>query len=199
MLLVNNEAYREKVSGLRLNGHAPFPDQADYWLPAMVDVREDLPGEWPMKTTMTEAQASLGSALLKRLDKLVMLRRRRAIIAREVLSGIDGIQFQEIPQHASMHSHHLLPFSFIHEKRNRNDVIRILSSDYKIKAITQYYPLNRYSLFSDKGYGASDLPNTDRLFDSLVSLPFSPIISDEDFEYVIASVRDALASAIETK
>ena len=56
----------------------------------------------------------------------------------------------------------------------------------------QYYPLNRYPLFFKNGFGAADIPNTNILFDNMVSLPFHHWMSDSDFEYTKTSFKDAL-------
>jgi perosamine synthetase len=89
------------------------------------------------------------------------------------------------------HSHHLLPARYDGEQ-GRDALIRMLSRDYGIKAIIQYYPLNRYDLFRKTGHGQADVPETDRFFDNMVSFPFSMEISDADFDYMIESVRSAL-------
>ena len=190
MMIVNDMDWCTKVPGLRLNGHSAFVNQSDYWLPAMGNVDLDIEGMWPFKSTMSEAQAAVGEIILGRLDNLTAQRRERGLAFREALRDFPELHFQVI--HTSeAHSHHLLPARYDGEK-GRDALIRLLSKDYGIKAIVQYYPLNRYDLFQKTGYGYADVPETDNFFDKMVSFPFSLEISDSDFSYMIESVRKSL-------
>jgi dTDP-4-amino-4,6-dideoxygalactose transaminase len=190
MLVVKDAERAARVPGLRLNGHAPFENQTEYWLPAMGNVDLDMEGTWPIKSTMNEAQAAVGELVLGRLDALTAERRKRGLAFREAMSDFPELRFQTI--HApEAHSHHLLPARYDGDQ-GRDALIRMLSRDYGIKAIIQYYPLNRYDLFRKTGHGRADVPETDRFFDNMVSFPFSVEIDDADFYYMIESVRSAL-------
>ena len=190
MLTVRNPEWRSKIPGLRLNGHAPFSDQSHYWLPAMGNVDLDIDGMWPFKSTMSEVQAAVGELLLDRLDLLTAQRRERGLAFREALRDFPELCFQAIHVDEA-HSHHLLPARY-DGKPGRDALISLLSQDYGIKAIVQYYPLNRYDLFRKTGHGQADVPEADYFFDNMISFPFSLEISDADFSYMIESVRTAL-------
>ena len=105
MIIVADQEQAKKVNGLRINGHAPFKDKKEYWLPAMVNVDQDIEGIWPMKSTMNEAQAVIGELVLKRLDKLTEERRERGLRIRHELQRFTELKFQEIHSDQS-HSHH---------------------------------------------------------------------------------------------
>lgn len=191
MIVVKDPHLAGKVSGLRLNGHAPFAEKPEYWLPAMTNVDQDIDGMWPMKSTMTEVQAAVGLRVLSRLDDLTAQRRARGLAFREALQEFPELHFQAVHT-PEAHSHHLLPARYDGVGRTRDDLIRILSLDYGIKAIVQYYPLYRYDLFRKTGHGEARVPETDDFFDNMVSFPFSVEISEADFAYLIDSVRTAL-------
>jgi perosamine synthetase len=191
MIVVADESLAAKVAGLRLNGHAPFVGQTEYWLPAMSNVVRDVTSAWPLKSTMTEAQAAVGTLVLARLDALVEERRRRSLAIREAMAEFPELEFQEIHS-PEAHSHHLLPARCRSTKWTRDDLISLLSTEYGIKAVVQYYPLNRYEMFRDAGFGKADVPETDQFFDNMVSFPFSPDISDEDNQYLIESLGAAI-------
>lgn len=191
MMVVANPELAARVPGLRLNGHAPFAVKPEYWLPAMTNVDEDIHGVWPMKSTMTEAQGAVGCLLLKRLDTLTQQRRARGMAFREALRDFPELRFQAVGT-AGSHSHHLLPARCVAEGWNRDDLIRLLSTEYGVKAIVQYYPLYRYDLFRKAGLGQAEVPETDRFFDNMVSFPFSLEISDEDFAYLTGAVKEAI-------
>ncbi|RDH77706.1 DegT/DnrJ/EryC1/StrS family aminotransferase [Mycolicibacterium moriokaense] len=190
MLVVKHAKWADKVPGLRLNGHAQFTNQTEYWLPAMGNVDLDIEGMWPIKSTMNEVQAAVGELVLGRLDALTAQRRARGMAFREAMREFPELVFQSIHT-PEAHSHHLLPARY-DGKHGRDALIRMLSTEYSIKAIIQYYPLNRYDLFRKSGHGHADVPETDRFFDTMVSFPFSMEINDADFCYMIESVRSAL-------
>ncbi len=192
MIVIRDPVLAEKVPGLRMNGHVQFGEKPEYWLPAMTNVDLDIEGMWPIKSTMNEAQAAVGIRALGRLDELTRKRRERGLLFREAMKEYPELSFQKIHS-PDAHSHHLLPASYRGSGKTRDDLIRMLSSEYGIKAIIQYYPLNRYDLFRKTGHGIADIPETDRFFDNMISFPFSVEISDEDFQYMIESTKKALA------
>lgn len=191
LIYTRSESLAKKVPGLRLNGHAPFREQEYYWLPAMTNLDVDVEGVWPMKSTMTEVQAIVGSHVLKRLDELTGKRRLRGNYARTALKNCHELRFQKIHSETA-HSHHLLPALCQSEKFSRNELILVLAQEYGVKTIIQYHPLHRYDLFKRMGFGIADVPHTDNFFDNMVSFPFSLEISDEDFEYEIQSIKSAI-------
>ena len=191
MIVVADNEKAQKVSGLRINGHAPFINKKEYWLPAMVNVDQDIEGIWPIKSTMNEAQAAIGTLVLDRLDDLTTKRRERGLMIRKELESFEDLKFQEIYSDES-HSHHLLPARCNSKKWHRDDLIRILHNQYGIKAIIQYYPLNRYDLFTKSGNANANIPVTDMFFDNMISFPFSLVIEDNDFLYMIDSIKSSI-------
>src|SRR5215469_407950 len=193
MLAVGDPDRARLVPGLRHNGHAPFTGQEEYWRPAMTNVVTDIPGVWPHNYSLSEAQAALGSALLRRLPELTVRRRERARRFRAATALYTELAFQQVDEPES-HSHHLMVARYEPPRRgvSRDDLIRLLSCDYGIKAIVQYYPLYRYDLFRDAGFGDADCPETDRFFDAMVSFPAHIGMTEDEFEYLVDSTVAAL-------
>jgi len=193
MLTVADPETAKLVPGLRHNGHRPFQNQTDYWKPAMADVASDMDGQWPHNFSLGEAQAALGSSLLKRLPEMTGQRRLRAQAFRDAVAMYDELVFQKVeePEH---HSHHLMAarYDAPRDGVGNDDLIRSLSEDYGIKAIVQYYPLYRYDLFKKNGMGAADCPETDRFYDNMVSFPAHVGMSEDDFDYLCDSTKAAL-------
>lgn len=190
MLSVRDPDLARSVPGLRHNGHAPFANQTAYWKPAMTNVDTDIPGVWPHNYSMSEAQAALGSSVLRRLDALTAVRRARAAAFRAALADCPELTFQRIGR-PEAHSHHLLPARFVPE-RGRDDFIRLMSGEWGVRTIVQYCPLHRYDLFRKAGFGEADCPEAERFFDSMVSFPAHVQMSDDDFAYMIEATRGAL-------
>ena len=190
-LTVKDPAKVKLVPGLRHNGVRSFPEpRSEYWLPAMSNVDIDIAGVWPYNFCMTEAQAALASAVLPRLDAMNAARTRRAEKLKDALKDFPELAFQAVPA-GRKHAYHLMPAKYS-GRATRDELIRTLWGDYGIKAIVQYHPLYRYPLFQKMGFGGHDCPNTDALFDNMVSFPFHLWMSDADFDYLIASTREAL-------
>jgi perosamine synthetase len=191
VITVANPQLALKVTGLRLNGHAPFKNKIEYWLPAMVNVDEDMENIWPIKSTMNEPQAGVGSLLIARMDELTNRRRKRGMLIRESLKEIKELKFQYIYDNDA-HSHHLLPARCESEKWKRDDLIKMLHDEYGIKAIIQFYPLYRYDLFKKKGLSDANVPETDLFFDNMISFPFSLVLEEDEVQYMINSIRQAI-------
>ena len=144
-IVVNNKKFEKFIPGLRHNGHREFKRKKNYWEPAMVDVYEDLKGITPFNFPMTEVQASLGSSLIKRVDKLNNKRIKRAEKFKREMINYKFMKFQsDIKNHKNVF--HLLPARFDRKLTSidRNDFIKLMSKKYKIKVIVQFYPLYRY-------------------------------------------------------
>jgi perosamine synthetase len=191
MLYVKDPNLSKLIPGLRLNGHSQYTNKTEYWLPAMTNVDCDIPGVWPMKSTITECQAAVGSLLLSRLESLTDARRKRGLLFRKSMANYPELKFQKIYDE-SAHSHHLLPAYFESQTSTRDDLIRMLYFDYGIKAIVQYHPLHRYDLFKKMGLGSANVPNTNKFFDKMISFPFSITIDSKSFEYLIYSVQKSI-------
>lgn len=193
MLVVRDPEIAKLIPGLRHNGHVPFANQTAYWKPAMTNVAADIPGIWPHNYSMGEAQAALGSSLLRRLPALTEARRTRARRFQQAVAMYDELQFQTVAEPDS-HSHHLMAARYVPPRQDvhRDDLIATLSTEFGIKVIVQYYPLYRYDLFRDNGQGEHDCPQTDAFFDNMISFPAHIGMSDEDFEYLIQSVSTVL-------
>ncbi len=67
-----------------------------------------------------------------------------------------------------------------------------MSKKYKIQVIVQYYPLYRYDLFKKMGYAKAVCPASDDFFDNMISFPFHIWMNENDFDYMIASIKQAL-------
>lgn len=187
MLTVKSDNLAKLIPGLRHNGVRPFQYEREYyWIPAMSDVDIDIEGVWPYNFCINEVQCALGSKVLKRLDEMNNLRIERASHFKEAVKEFPELSFQKVsPYHK--HVYHLLSVKYDGRKfgKTNHDFIKIMAYEYKIKVITQYYPLYRYPLFKKMGFGDENCPNTNEFFDNMVSFPFHHWMSEEHFDYMI--------------
>lgn len=67
-----------------------------------------------------------------------------------------------------------------------------MAVDFGIQCVVQYYPLNRYPLYIDAGFGEANCPNADMFFDNMVSFPFEHQLKDEEIKYILRSIKTVL-------
>ena len=194
MLTVKDPELARLVPGLRHNGMRPYDiDRTFYWEPAMSNVDFDWDNVWPFKFCMSEPQAAAGTVQLQRLDVINQERKKRAQKIRLALKDYPELVFQSEPD-SHGHIYHLLPARYdgIGNGKTRNDFIKRMAFHHKIKVVVQYYPLYRYPMFKKAGFGQANCPETDKLFDNMVSFPFQRWQSDEQIDYQIESILETL-------
>lgn len=193
MLIVNNKKYQKYILGLRHNGHRPYSNKKHYWLPAMVNVYEDLKGVTPFNFPMTEIQACVGFHLLDRVKKLNNIRNERAKKIIDSLKDFKFIKFQKIKK-GFYNCYHLLPAYIDTKIRNfsRDRFLDIMSKKYGIQLIIQYHPLDKYHLFRKFKNRNNKLKNTYNFYNNMFSIPNHVWMPKKKFEYLILSMKKEL-------
>lgn len=192
MLTVKEKKYADIIPMLRHNGHCGFDyEREHYWQPAMGDL--DLPsldGEnlFPNNYCLGEVECALGAKLLDRIDEMNAQKRERAVKFIDALKEFDDLIFHRVED--DRHNYHLLVAYVKNSKRD--EIMKKLVYDKKIKCVVQYYPLNRYPLYQKLGFGEANCPNADEFFDNMISFPFQHWMSDEDFDYMLQSTKEVL-------
>ncbi|MCI0512181.1 DegT/DnrJ/EryC1/StrS family aminotransferase [candidate division KSB1 bacterium] len=196
MLVTPNRDFARKIQGLRKIGQRPYEQQEKYWLPAMTNIIEAVPGAIPYNFALSEIQALAGRLILKRIDALNEKRRQHYSRITEALSQHPELQFQKFSEN-TLSACHLLPARYNGQDfgKSRNDLIELLYSQYKIKCVVQYQPLYRYELFQRNGYQDQGLcPETNAFYDNIISFPFSSDLTDDEINYLIQALDKALTS-----
>ena len=146
---------------------------------------------WPYNFCIGETQCLIGLNLIKRIDKLNNIRRKRATLFKNKLKEFEEIEFQKIPKNFN-HVFHCLVAKFRSGKRLRDKFILDMKKKFNIQCIVQNYPLYRYGLFKKNGHGKNNCKNTDNFFDNMISWPFYTWMSDKEFNYLITSTISTL-------
>ncbi len=194
MLIVKNKKFADIIPMLRHNGHSSWQfTRENYWMPAMGNV--DLPelnGEFifPNNFSLGEIESALGNELLKRLDKINIQKRERAIRFINAIMQVSSLlEFHRVNN--IQHNYHLLVAKV---KDNKRDIfIKKMSEEKQIQIVVQYYPLHRYDFYKKLGFDKASVPNTDVFFDNMVSFPFHHSMSEADFSYMLESTQDILS------
>jgi perosamine synthetase len=193
MIATNLDEFYEQILGLRKIGSRPFKNQEKYWIPAMSNIVEAIPGELPFNFALPEINAFAGNLILKRYDALLA---KRNEIARKIIQGLKDfpeLEFQRVPKNRRS-AYHLLPARFRSTKDQigRNELIELLFSEFGIKCVVQYLPLYRYELFINNGYSSKVCPESDLFFDNMISFPFGTDLETDHVEYMIESIKKSL-------
>jgi dTDP-4-amino-4,6-dideoxygalactose transaminase len=139
---------------------------------------------------ITDIQCALGLSQLKKLDAFIS--RRRALASRYIkeLSSLPGISFQAEAEWAES-SYHLFVIRVDEQKAGirRKALFEALRSD-GIGVNVHYIPVHLQPYYRDKfGYKKGDYPESERYYESAISLPLFPGMTDEEAGIVIASLR----------
>jgi len=192
MLTVKEKKYADIIPMLRHNGHCGFDyEREHYWQPAMGNL--DLPnldGQnlFPNNYCLGEVECALGAKLLDRIDEMNAQKRERAVKFIDALKEFEDFVFHKVED--NRHNYHLI-VAYV-KNGKRDETMKKLVYDKKIKCVVQYYPLNRYPLYQKLGFGEANCPNSDEFFDNMISFPFQHWMSDEDFEYMFEATKEVM-------
>jgi dTDP-4-amino-4,6-dideoxygalactose transaminase len=138
---------------------------------------------------MTDIAASLGIHQLRRLDRFIEIRRRYARIYDEAFRDLDMVRTPII--HADRnHVYHLYAIQLELAQLTIDRAIFIEKlKELNIGASVHFIPLHRQPFYRDQfDYKVGDLPQADGLYESVLSLPLYPRMSEADVSDVIEAV-----------
>jgi perosamine synthetase len=196
ILTVKHDEDAKLVPGLRFNGCRAYEGMRDrYWSPAMTNVDLDIDGIWPNNFCLGEAQCALGSVQLRSLDRTNATLRSQAEKIKAALADVPEISFAAIPP-GYVHIFHqfVMHYDGAANGRNRDELLDVLTKEYRIRCIVQYHPLYRYPLFQKLGAGRHECPVVESWWDNSFSFPWWCGIPGETINYLTLSLRAAVES-----
>lgn len=149
------------------------------------------------KLNLTDLQAALGIAQLRRANVLLAKRNELVQTYNQLLEGMNDI---EIPIHETTEGkwgNHVYGIRLLDDSQDRNKVMEALR-EYKVGTNIHFYPTHMHTFYRDK-YPEISLPNTEWLGERLISLPLCSKYELGDLEYVVALLRQVLDSGIAKK
>lgn len=190
MVLTNNKELYDALCSFRTHGITKNPDL----------FKNDPDGEWYYEMQelgqnyrMCDILAALGVSQVKRLEENVAARNKVATRYAEELADVEGI---ELPPRAgldSLHSYHLYPIRF------ENLAVKKYVFEYMKKrnifCQVHYVPLNFMPYYQEQfGYAKGDFPNAEEYYFRALSIPMFHSMNNEEQTYIIATLKEALAS-----
>ena len=193
-LTVRRLELSEQARRMRFMGNWPFEQEREKdWIPAGGNLVEPVPGRWPVNFCMSEVNAAVGCAALKRLDSINARRREQASRFVGALQDYQELVFPTVPEECE-HAYHLMIARYDGDLHAtcRDDLMALMRDKYNVKCIVQYWPLYRSELFVKLGFGEADVPETDRYYDNMISFPWWSDMADEVLDDMAARTRMAL-------
>ncbi len=146
------------------------------------------------KCNMTDIQAAMGIAELKRYEE-DMLPRRKHLFQRYIdkLSAYDWAEMPVVRTTEKESSYHvfLLRINNIDEKQRDDLISRIYAQEVAVNV--HFVPLPLFSFYQGLGYDIKDFPVAYKLYSREISLPIYYDLTDEMQDLVVAAVVEAMA------
>jgi perosamine synthetase len=146
---------------------------------------------------MNEVTAILGISQLKRLEEFLKRRNEIATKYNEGLRRIDGVNLIHVPSHIrpAFYKYSVL----LDDGINTEELIRIMKTEYGIETGRLYYPpCHLQPLYRELfGYREGMFPVAEHVLRQMICLPVHVKVTDEDADYVLASLRDAIGHCYE--
>lgn len=175
MTCTDNSEYENKVRFMRTHG------QTSKYFHTMLG----------LNYRMTDVEAAIGRAQLKRLDTMVAIRRRNATMLNEVFFELDGIQPQEITPN-SEHAWH--QYCVVIDSETFGCDRNILAERLKERGIATgvHYPrgLHQQPIFEEL-LRNSRLANTEYLSGHILALPVHHGLTEDDVFRIIEAVKES--------
>ena len=140
---------------------------------------------------MTDIQAALGLAQLKRMPAFI--KRRRALAVRyQTLLGDLPLQCPVISD-PDRSAWHLYVIHLSNDAPPRRQVFEALRAR-GIGVQVHYIPVHQQPFYQNLGFKIGDYPNAESFYAAAISLPMFPTLSDDDQMQVVDIVRDILTA-----
>jgi UDP-4-amino-4,6-dideoxy-L-N-acetyl-beta-L-altrosamine transaminase len=137
---------------------------------------------------ITDFQCALGMSQLGKLDRFVQRRREIAKIYDQAFKNHCRLRpLTDGNQNSSCHLYVTL-IDFEKAGVTRADFCRKLS-DHKIGVMVHYIPINKQPYYQSLGYGDEQTPQMDLYYQTAISLPMFPSITDEEQTYIIDEIK----------
>ena len=148
---------------------------------------------WGSSHVMTKVQAAVGLVQLKKLDSFVAARRRLAHRRHALLDGVPEIQLPDEPPDR-LHTFYLYTClicdTWAGDMRDR--LMKMMDEEFRVRLLVANPPVYTYRTFLREHTPGQSLPLSEQIGKRLFCVPIHPAMSDEDNEYIAASVIECV-------
>ncbi|NLL49498.1 MAG: UDP-4-amino-4,6-dideoxy-N-acetyl-beta-L-altrosamine transaminase, partial [Firmicutes bacterium] len=137
---------------------------------------------------MTDIQAALGISQLRKIDSFIKRRNEIGALYTRALSDLAWLDLPNIQEHVT-HGWHL--YTVLLKGVERNTLFSYLK-EQGIGVNVHYIPTYKFSYYQrHHPQNANSFPNTEDVFNRILTLPLYPDMKDEDVEYISERLHEA--------
>lgn len=141
---------------------------------------------------ITDLQCALGITQMDKLDMFIKRRKELVGMYNEHLSKIDGVIIQKEEEFSDTSRHlYIMKLDLDKFKVGRKEIFEALLVE-NIGVNVHYLPVYLHPYYKKLGYEKGLCPNAEELYDSMITLPLYPGMSNDDFYDVINAVNKVL-------
>lgn len=145
------------------------------------------------KYNMDDIQAAILINQIDRLDDNRQKRQELEILYRQLLDGIDGLDFIEPPGKGEISGHHLFT-ALLPKKISRDKVLEKLQEN-GIGCAVNYRAVHTLTYFRERfGYKSEDFPVANEIGKRTITLPLYPKLTEENVERICITLKKVISS-----
>ncbi|HET6789451.1 MAG TPA: DegT/DnrJ/EryC1/StrS family aminotransferase, partial [Aquabacterium sp.] len=146
----------------------------------------------PWQASMSELDAAVGLAQLDRIDEILHKRKRVESWYHTEMQSFEGIKPPYLAEHID--EVHWMLYKVHLGKRftgsARNQIIEDMDAN-NLECAVYCVPLHQQFHYQQMGYQRGQLPNTERIGDRSLVLPFHTHIDQDEVKYIVKTLKDA--------
>ena len=146
----------------------------------------------PWQASMSDLDAALGLAQLQRIDEILLKRKQVEGWYHTQMQSFEGIKPPYLAEHID--EVHWMLYKIHLGKRftgsARNQIIEDMDSN-SVQSAIYCVPLHQQFHYQQLGWHRGLLPNTERIGDRSLTLPFHTHLDEDEVSYIVKTLKDA--------
>ena len=139
---------------------------------------------------MTNLQAAIGCAQLKKIDEIIDKKRKIAHYYDENLRGIPGLQ-RPIEKNRAKNVYWMYHVVLHEEFKFPRDLVMEKLNEYGIETREAFIPYNMQEIFIRKGWvNGNECPVSNYVAKNGFYIPSSPLLGKKELEYIVSKIKD---------
>ena len=139
---------------------------------------------------LDDLRAALGIVQLSKMPDDLALRARLRAAYEQMLAGLDEVVVPFSGESNESRSNHIMPIVLRGSDRARRDKVRHELQERGVQTSVHYPPAHQLSTFAGTAWS---LPVTERVGNSLITLPLFKLMTQEQLAYVVETLKTVLA------
>ncbi len=146
----------------------------------------------PWQASMSDLDAAIGLAQLKRIDEMLMKRKQVETWYHAEMQSFEGIKPPYLAE--NIDEVHWMLYKIHLGKRftgsARNQIIEDMDAN-NVESAIYCVPLHQQFHYQQQGWHRGLLPNTERIGDRSLTLPFHSHLDEDEVKYIVKTLKEA--------